>query len=42
MLGDLINTKILNGLCGGNQFDKKFTYYRDLGVDIINNELKVL
>ena len=42
LLGELINTKILNGLCGGNQFDAKFTHYRELGVDIINNELKIL
>lgn len=42
LLGELINTRILNGLCGGNQFDAKFTHYRELGVDIINNELKVL
>lgn len=42
LLGELINTKILSGLCGGNQFDAKYTYYRNLGVDIINNELKVL
>ena len=41
-LGELINGRILNGICGGNQFDPQFTYYRTLGVDIINNELKVL
>lgn len=42
LLGDVINVRILNGICGGNQFDTKFKYYRELGVDIINNELKVL
>ena len=42
LLGDVINVRILNGLCGGNQFDDKFKHYRELGVDIINNELKVL
>lgn len=42
LLGDVINVRILNGICGGNQFDAKYTHYRELGVDIINNELKVL
>lgn len=42
LLGDVINVRILTGICGGNQFDVRFTYYRNLGVDIINNELKVL
>ncbi len=42
LLGDVINVRILNGLCGGNQFDDKYKRYRELGVDIINNELKVL
>jgi hypothetical protein len=42
LLGDVINVRILNGIFGGNQFDPKFKYYRELGVDIINNELKVL
>jgi len=41
-LGAVINERILNGVCGGNQFDPKYTYYRTLGVDIIENELKVL
>lgn len=42
LLGEVVNVRILQTVCAGNQFDPKYEYYRSLAVDIINNELKLL
>lgn len=41
-LGEVVNVRVLQTVCAGNQFDPKYEYYRNLAVDIINNELKLL
>jgi len=41
-LGEVLNVRILMGVCAGNQFDDKYKYFKEIAMDITNNELKKL